>query len=250
MIWEVPAPVPAPWFLRHGVGVFPLRPRGKEPACASWDDYVCTPSQADLLVNYGVRLGRLAVLDTDSPESERWAVSVAPATPFVVTTARGQHRYYRLGGPLPKFIHRQGLTVEFRNAGQYVVGPGSVHPSGVVYTARDWSWCWQDIPFFPPDFLFDDRAPSERGSADGQPYEFPEFAQAGERHDHLFRQLRSCKAKGWDRKATREIVTMANRSRCRPPLVEDHDFERWFNRAWNNHDRPFAPPELSGVRGL
>ena len=37
----------ASWFLEHGVGVFPLRDRGKEPAeGCKWTQYSCTPEQA------------------------------------------------------------------------------------------------------------------------------------------------------------------------------------------------------------
>ena len=258
----------ATWFYAHGIPVFPCKPRSKEPACASWDDFSCSRQQADRFTNYGVPLSEhLGVLDTDTTESELWvqrqiATGTIPETPFTVTTGpyhdgscgRGLHRYYRLTGSMPKYIHREGLTLELRNVGQYVVGPGSVHPSGVVYTPSEWSWRWDDLPFFPSDFAFDDGS-CGAFSAAGQPYEFPENVCAGERHDQLFRLLRSCKAKGWDRDETRTLISVANQHRCSPPLAEDATFERWFARAWNHRDRPLEPEDaplstLRGVRGL
>src|SRR5688572_28757353 len=163
---------PAQWFHDHGVGVFPLKTRSKEPAC-KWLGYSCSREQADRFVNYGVRLGHgLAVLDGDSRESVAWIQSritagEIPWTQFIVKTARGLHLYYRLvgGEDLPKFLHRDGLTIEFKHHGQYVVGPGSVHPDGPIYTAAEWSWGWDDIPVFPTDtFLFDDGSCGRRSA--------------------------------------------------------------------------------------
>lgn len=250
------------WFFDHGVPIFPVR--DKEPAVAkgtSWKDYQCSREQAARFKNYGVPLSdSLGVLDTDRREAELWVLQqiadrMLVETPFVVTTGRGKHRYYRLAGPLPKFIHRDGHTIEFRNVGQYVVGPGSRHPSGVLYAASAWSWRWDDIPHFPADFWFDDRPPEARGGSIDNEYQFPEVVRAGERHDQLFRLLRSCKGIGIDRDGTREIVSMANQNRCDPPLPEDQAFEQWFARGWNKPDRPLRPAAvplagLGEIRGL
>ena len=231
------------WFHDHGVGVFPTKPRSKEPACR-WLNYACPRDQAARLQHYGVRLGRgrraaLVVIDTDSPAADAWVAAHAPATPFTVRTARGVHRYYTVPpGDWPAFIHRDGLTIEFKGDGCYVVGPGSVHPSGAVYTADDWSWRWEDLPCFPAEvFRFDDRGPAA-GARAGAPYEIPEEIHAGERHYELFRLLRSLKAQGCDHEEVRTLVSLANTHRCQPPLREDAEFERWFARAWRQPDRP------------
>ncbi len=244
----------AEWFVRNRIGVFPIKPRSKEPACSSWDDYICTPAEAIRLTTYGVILGLLAVADSDSPETEAWNASHLPDTPFKVTTGpyhngapgRGRHRWYRRVYDAPHFIHRDGHTIEFRHRGQYVVGAGSRHPSGVIYTADAWSWNILDIPIFPANFLFSDGS-CGRFSAPGEPYEFPGVVRAGERHDQLFRLLRSCKGSGLDLVTTRELVHRANANRCIPPLPEDRKFEQWFRRQWNKPDRPFTPtraPEI------
>jgi len=243
-------PQGAIWFQALGVPVFPTV--NKVPAVpkgTSQFDYRCSREQAARFREYGVVLGPLAVADSDSQKTESWNAAHLPDTPFKVTTGpyhdgspgRGRHRYYRLAGDAPHFIHRDGLTIEFRHRGQYVIGPGSVRPDGVLYTPDDWSWNIHDVPFFPvQEFHWDDRPIEARGSIAGEPYEFPAVVRAGERHDQLFRLLRSFKGSGCDRDTVREIVTLVNAKRCDPPLVEDETFEKWFTRQWNKPDRPFG----------
>lgn len=241
----------AGWFLDNGIGVFPIKPQSKEPNCKSWDDFKADRAEVDgpRFNNYGVILRDwFGVIDTDAPEAEAWVSTHVPHTPFTVKTARGIHRYFRMRITPPKFLHRDGLTIEFRNQGQYVVGPGSVNPTGAVYTPAQWSWRIEDVPMFPADFVFDDR-PGSGVAGSGEKYEFPESVCSGERHDALFKLMRGLKALGNDKQAVRWCVTQANQNKCSPPLKEDSTFERWFNRGWDNPDRPLARLETNPFGG-
>lgn len=226
------------WFLDNGVRIFPIKYKDKVPACASWDDYRATREELDDWGNYGVALGSLGVLDSDTPEVEAWVAANAPPTPFMVKTARGVHRYYRLIGAAPHFVHRAGFTIEFRNHGQYVVGPGSTHASGVVYQALDWSWNIKDVPFFPvADFGWEDRPEGERGSTDGGPLVVPPTIKAGERHDMLFKVMRSLQARGVE--DVEQLLTMlraVNQEKCVPP-IDDHELTRYIRRVARHRDR-------------
>lgn len=188
----------ARWLFEHGIGVFPIRERAKEPAC-KWASYEATPEKIARFSNYGVRLGvpardgfALAVLDPDSPELVSKVMSEGfhlPETQFIVKTSRGLHLYYRIivHDSIPKFLRRQGVSIEFRNKGQYTVGPGSVHPSGAIYTAREWSWDWNDIGFLDvATFRFDDGS-CQRGSlaGAGDAFELPDEVHPPERHEML-----------------------------------------------------------------
>lgn len=239
---------PVTWFYDHGIHVFPTH--NKIPAIpkgTSWIDYRCTRAQASHFREYGEPLGALAVVDADRAETKDWVRSHLD-TPFTVTTGpyhdgtsgRGQHLYFRTNGKLPPSIRRDGLSIENRNHGAYVVGPGSLRPDGVLYTASDWSWKWDDIPYFPADFVFDDGT-CGNFSGVGEAYEFPERVGHGDLHRELFRLLRSGKGLGWDKETTHSVVLMANAQRCFPPLVVDETFDRWFDRGWHNRDRPFTP---------
>lgn len=238
----------ATWFIDNGIGVFPIKTRSKEPACRSWDDFQCTREQAKAFDNYGVILTEsFGVIDTDTVESEQWVRTNCIDTPFKVRGARGVHRYYRLLRQTPKFIHRDDLVIEFRNAGQYVVGPGSIHPTGIEYQADDWSGRLLDIPVFP-EFVFDDRPGHTAGVPGVEAFVFPDAVYAGERHDMLYKQLRSWKALGNDRDSGWELIKLANANRCVPPIREG-ELLRWFNRGWDTPDRPIERilPKLSSL---
>ena len=251
----------AVWFFDLGIRVFPLigkRPDSmrhypeRYPRCFSWDDYSCTRSHVERFENYAVPLEHLIVVDTDSIDVEAWVTSFLPSTPFRVCTARGKHRYFRRTGPLPSFIKRDGFTIESRNRGEYVVGPGSVHVTGIVYTAEPWSWRLHDVPIFPSDFLFDDGScgSSSTSGVSGERFEFPTAVYAGERHRMLFRQLRSWRHI-FTKEEAYEMLKDLNAVCCKPPLSVDarssrrndprlsESFDHWFERSWKQKDRPF-----------
>lgn len=220
------------WFYDNGIRVFPVKDRDKTPACKSWDDYVpADRSVVKRFTNYGVPLSVLGVADSDSVEAEHWAQAHLPRTPFMVATARGVHRYYRIISDHPHFFHRDGLTIEFRHGrGQYVIGPGSIHATGARYTPTDWSWDIGDLPVFPPDFLFDDRPGHARGSLSGEPLKMSEQVFAGERHDVLFRLLRSLQARGVPDDAAIAACQAENLAKCQPP-IDSHELDQYLRRV-------------------
>jgi hypothetical protein len=241
----------ATWFLDNKIRVFPIKQagialadgsvtKGKEPDCRSWDDYNCGRSVAAKFVNYGVILGLLGVVDSDDPETELWVINNIPPTPFIVNTARGKHRYFRLINDAPHFFHREGHTIEFRHRGQYVVGPGSLHASGFTYHANDWSWDIREIPIFPvKDFHWDDRSADERGGSSelGAAFVLPSRIHAGERHDLMFRLMRSLQARGIeDVNQLLVVLKQENLAKCQPPIPES-ELETYIRRVSKHPDR-------------
>ncbi|HXG72596.1 MAG TPA: bifunctional DNA primase/polymerase [Gemmatimonadaceae bacterium] len=236
---------PAEWFWLQGVPVFPTC--NKRPAVSkgtSQFDYRSTRDQAVNFGEYGVPLGRvgrtsefLTVVDTDDAASEAWVARNVAQTPFKVRTPRGRHRWFRAAEPLPSFIHRDGHTIENRNKGLYVIGPGSIRPDGGRYAADDWSWRWEDIPFFPADFVFDDRPCDARGSGDAQSLVLPEGVFGGERHAMLHRVMRSLVAHGVPLEGAIETCLITNREHCRPPLEDLHELDGFLRRAFFQRDR-------------
>ena len=132
-----------------GISVIPVRYKDKRPSLA-WEIYKTQlPTQEELSQwftngqhNYGVLAGwnNLIVLDFDDIAEYRtwvlWAKSHPIASSvlskaFSVMTARGVHVYMRLASTIKN--HKVG-KIDIKTAG-YVLGPGSIHPSGAEYRA-------------------------------------------------------------------------------------------------------------------
>lgn len=142
-------------FLNAGIAVIPLMHRGKNPESSmtggAWEQYKeHLPTEYDLLrwlgsgwQNYGVVMGwdNLACIDFDNAAQydlwlqyyDQYLVRIYELTesPYTVRSARGAHVYIRLYGD---YINQRRVGVDVKVHG-YVVGAGSTHPSGAVYTA-------------------------------------------------------------------------------------------------------------------
>src|SRR3546814_816794 len=90
-------------------------------------------------MNDGVATKGLVVIDCDIPEAlDDFPRTYKPAPTFTVKTARGFHFYF-LGEMPARNGARPNLDVK-SGPGCYVVGPGSIHLSGAVYSP------WEDEP--------------------------------------------------------------------------------------------------------
>lgn len=96
--------------------------------------------------NYGVSTGgtsNIFVLDIDGRagrHSLSKLISDHGKLPKTVTvlTGSGEHRYFRGNGtPIKNSAGSLGEGLDIRGDGGYVVGPGSVHPSGRVYAFKE-----------------------------------------------------------------------------------------------------------------
>jgi len=131
------------WF-GLGVSVVPVKPKSKV-AAVRWLEYtrrLPTPDEIirwfgrPLFSNYGVICGKrhgqpgyLAVIDFDRlDDGVNWLLSMDVPT-YTVASARGLHAYYYTDEPAPS-VHFDGGDLK---ASGYVLGAGSVHPSGWVY---------------------------------------------------------------------------------------------------------------------
>lgn len=142
----------AKFFIDHGISVIPLRHRGKEPESSlmggTWERYKTLLSTGEDLTrwlgsdwqNYGVVCGwrDLVVIDFDEIGAFSmwmdWFMllnkhgEVYPM-PYIVKSSRGAHVYISCP-TLEANEKRRGVDVKCHG---YVVGPGSIHPSGAEY---------------------------------------------------------------------------------------------------------------------
>lgn len=166
--------------LARGLSVIPVpRPQpgvpdgqpgdGKVPAIR-WKDYQTRlPTDAELEawfsatpLNLAVITGSVSgvvVIDTDDQKALGWCTQHLPYTPWQTNTARGYHLWYRypdvrVGNRARIETHDGRLALDARGDGGYVIAPGSVHRSGVLYSeAGDWSVPRADVPVFWPGWL-------------------------------------------------------------------------------------------------
>lgn len=142
----------------RGWSLIPLRPRDKRPALPSWAVYQHRPATYTELAewfggeagyNVGIITGAASgifVVDCDSPAALTWAADHLPPCDLRVRTAKGLHLYFPysgdrvIGNKSRVTVAGQVLEIDIRGTGGYVVGPGSVHPSGHVYTREGGAW--------------------------------------------------------------------------------------------------------------
>lgn len=165
------------WLIRHGFAVFPAdhpgserctgigrghnkatcTDRGKHPSVPFTTSHILDEAQArrtfsGQLHNVGVSVGactgpddaQLLVMDSDRPralEDVAEALGHTHTPTMRVLTSKGHHDYYwappgiRLGNGLGTLKGQFDGDVRAGNA--YVIGPGSVHSTGIVYTLED-----------------------------------------------------------------------------------------------------------------
>jgi len=127
--------------LDRGFSIFPLKSRSKHPATEhGFKDASAMPAQIEAWwteapeANIGIACGEsgLIVLDFDNgsvPEGFD-----LPST-YTVKTARGLHLYYWGTCRTATMYDLAGNKIgDVKSAGGYVLGAGSVHPDGPVYT--------------------------------------------------------------------------------------------------------------------
>lgn len=142
-------------FVKMGIGVLPIGFRDKRPdfnLIKTWEPYKTQlPSDHELKTwfnqgrhNYGIITGwnNLAVIDFDDADEYRawfwWCFKTGGIASYVskhayqVATSRGIHVYIRL--PHKERNRKAGTKIDIKADG-YVLGPGSIHPSGPEYRA-------------------------------------------------------------------------------------------------------------------
>lgn len=142
---------------------------GKKPRFDSWQALAINASDGQREAwdrnnwNLGLSLGpsSLVVLDSDTAEADAWAMANLPQTPWITRTAKGHHRFYRLqaGDTAPtNRVRILACGLDRKANGGYVVAPGSIHYTGVTYTALgDWAVPIQDLPLYDAGWFLEPR---------------------------------------------------------------------------------------------
>ena len=188
--------------------------------------------------NIGIACGQsgLLVVDEDTPgDLAKYAADVGGTVPdtFTVSTGRGSHYYFQAGehefGNAEERLKTYGVNI--RGKGGYVVGPGSLHATGVLYGIT------RDVRPAPlPEWLVDALTPPQEhaGAVGGSQREDkprglaavpdvirgPRPGSPGERHDVLVRYACSLRSRDVPSEEALHLFR-AVWERCeQPPTVE------------------------------
>jgi hypothetical protein len=238
---------------RLGLSIIPVpRPGpksdGKQPSIA-WKQYQTErPTEEQLRAwfateqNLAVITGAISgvvVVDTDAASAEEWARLRLPRTPWRVRTAKGWHRYYRHPGVEVRNQARieagQGhLALDVRGDGGLAIGPGSIHASGMAYSAvGDWSVPAEKLPAFwlgwlRPKPKLDPKPRTPRSGGDPGPDDRLRRARA-----YLFAIPRPVIGEGSDNATFRAACRLV-RGFCLDPGAAIDLLLEWsgFDRSW------------------
>ena len=217
--------------------------RGKHPCVAFTRDASTDPRQLAAWFtgyprNVGVACGPsgLLVVDEDTDGAlARYAASIGQTVPdtFTVATGRGRHFYFARGGLSLGNTEGalRGSGVNIRGEGGYVVGPGSLHATGTIYTVTNGAGADP-----APDWLVDavsGAARATNGVSSPTAADKPRGLAAvpdvirgkrpdrpGERHEVLVRYASSLRARDVPTVEAEELFRAVWRRCEQPPVCE------------------------------
>lgn len=179
--------------MARGWSCFPI-PRGEKAAKIKWERWQAERPDPATVAGWASRdsniaivtgaISGLLVLDLDSADAVAEAEELGLPETIRANTAKGQHVYFRHPGGTIKNRAKMKPGWDIRCDGGYVVGPGSLHPSGAEY-----SWHYPPGLFDladPPGWLLDLISKPAKGN---------EAGNAGDHHPYTMAALdRECEA--------------------------------------------------------
>jgi P4 family phage/plasmid primase-like protien len=249
-------------FRALGLSVIPLGPQSKKPdadalprngdGVPTWVPYQsiqATDAEISSWFGNGIRrnagiicgpVSGVVAVETDSNEAEAWASANLPRTPMMTRSARGTHRFYRLPTgadartAIPRTLDVDGVFIEVKGYGQYVLAPGSVHPGnaalgippGHIYReVEPWPESLAAVPEFPMAQIRRLLGITDSTTTDRQPAEpLPRAIDAGDRNNRLFREGCRLRRLGFEEDEIAATLAVLNRTRCDPRL-DDREVE-------------------------
>jgi hypothetical protein len=213
-----------------GLGVFPLRPRGKTPLTAHGHLDASIEEEAILLwwgrrphANIGLAIpSGLVVVDIDDPAAPLRLKAEGRELPATVksSTGRGVHLFYRTEAEFRNAV-QLFPGVDLRGVGGYVVAPPSIHPTGACYR-------WE-VPLSAANLAqapgWIGEAALKRHTSHARSQEewrriTSEGVRPGKRNDTMAFLAGHLLRRGVDPFVVLELLLSWNAARCRPPLSD------------------------------
>lgn len=215
--------------LRRGLAIHPVKPRGKEPWLNNWPKQATTDltTVAEWMKrfpnsNYGVAASdQFCILESDNFDELQNRVSrQLPRTYTTQARPNRPHLYFRQTEASRSAGNMDSPGIfEFKQNNRYVVGEGSIHPTGAVYQ------CIEDAEIVEiPAWLVEDLQRIRQGSglkmSAALPTDGNKLGEGEGRHPAL---MSAC-AQMWDGEKTEaemfDAVQALNLLHCNPPKEE------------------------------
>ena len=232
-------------YVKRGLAVIPLEPRGKKPSVtAGLNDWTDNPEQveywwgihgrwkanfsnpyANVAVVCGTVSGGIVCIDLDVHGDadgiaylKEWETvnGKLPETWTQITGSGGRQMFYRTSRSISPSVNG-AIGVDVRGDKSYAVLPPSIHPNGEAY---EWSVSPDDCEIaYANDNVYDfiDSVRPSGGAFTGERFSLPERIDH-DRNNTLFRYASSLRSTGRDGTEIAILVEAANRDRCCPPL--------------------------------
>lgn len=252
----------------RGLAVFPCQPQGKKPLSAHGClDASTDPHQikawAALCPNANVGLATgaksgIVVLDVDPAHNGDYSLAALeakhgplPDTVEVLTGGGGRHIYFKHPGfPVKNAVALAGWPgLDIRGDGGYVIGPGSVHPSGARYeweaSSRPDDVAIADMPAW---LLAMCQAPASNGHKPAEP--IPSVIPKGAQHHTLVSAAGTMHRRRFSRGVMAAALHAMNNTQLEEPAPPEHiekivdSVRQYPNSVVGPDGRPFLDAEI------
>lgn len=206
---------------------------GKHPVESGWQQSATKdPARAFQMLNgpvplnIGIVTGRASgavVLDVDGPAGEETLTKFQLPETLMARTGKGRHLFFQ--NPPSEFKNSTRFLpgLDIRGDGGYVVGPPSLHVSGIRY---EWLNNVGIAPFSVLDQIIHGyQDPFERAANLKTPVKLDDQIPEGQRNSILFRWACKLRAQGQEEESIRGELHTINLERCNPPLPQ-HEVEQ------------------------
>jgi putative DNA primase/helicase len=221
---------------KRGIPVIPVLPRKKEAVLRAWQNLATTDvntiekwNEENPQYNAGAvaKIDGFWMLDCDVPDLqqtiEKETGHTFPQT-FSVRSSKGQHFYFKhttASRSLKRNIQLKDehgtLLGDVKVNNGYVVGPGSIHPSGKLYEVVNNS----EIVEAPDSLVTWIKEQHEHAMADEQHAGMSgKKIKKGERNNALFKNACKLRKSGLSQSDALTDLLVINNSMCEPPLEE------------------------------
>lgn len=216
----------------YGAPILLVKPKDKRPLLGFSSKSALTTArdirkafELNPTANFGIVTGlasELVVLDVDGPKGQASLETLTaehgplPHTVTVKTTNGYHYFFFHNGEPIRNSASGLGVGLDIRGEGGYVVGPGSVHPSGSVYRYK--KGCalgevdFANMPAWLLGLLLGGPAASPTLPTDSH-----KVAQ-GSRNNHLASMAGRLRNSGVSERSLLVALEAENQDRCEPPL--------------------------------